>query len=373
MKLLHLVIDDKFTYAARDNFDKFDAVDNDWLVVSSSKFTYLKLCDFEQISLRGTTLPGFKDSLGQSDFIIVHSLLREHCDFINNNPHHTYVWIGMGFDYYEYIDSDIFLPFSKRNQLFSSPLKSIDHFLGTYLKFKLSTAEKRRKAIGCISFFAPVLPGEFTGVYSVFKHLEYIEWNYGTSSSIIDESLVLNDDANSILIGNSSDPSNNHYEVVDMLSSLNLVDREIILPLSYGSPAYKKRLLKKLKAFDNLTFNVLEGFMPKNEYFNLLSGCDVVIMNHVRQQAGANIGVMLYMGAKVFLNSKSPFHEFYKSKGAVIYTIEDIEKDSSILYRKLDDESVQVNRDVVSSTASRENTDRKTKSLIQTLMDYQSA
>ncbi|MEY8215684.1 MAG: TDP-N-acetylfucosamine:lipid II N-acetylfucosaminyltransferase, partial [Colwellia sp.] len=228
--------------------------------------------------------------------------------------------------------------------------------------------EKRRKAINAVSFFAPVLPREFSGVKYVFNHLNYVEWNYGSSASVLTEDLVINEGSNSILIGNSSDPSNNHYEVIEMLSSLDVVDRNIILPLSYGSIRYKKKLLCSIKTFDSLSFKILDGFMPKDRYFDLLSDCGVVIMNHVRQQAGANIGVMLFMGAKVFLNSKSPFYEFYKSLGAIIYTVDDIKEEPSMLNSRLDKESIQINRDVVSGVVSQDNTDRKTVSLIKTLM-----
>lgn len=372
MKLLHLVVDDKFTYAARENFDKYEAVDSDWLVVTSSEFKCLKADEFEKISARETMLPCFKERLKNYDVIVVHSLSREHCDVINNNPH-KYLWIGMGYDYYEYIDKNIYLPFSIKTQRLPTIKNNIESLLGRYLKLGWVMPEKRRKAINAVSFFAPVLPGEFLSVKRAFNHLKYVEWNYGSSASILTEDLVLNEGSNSILIGNSSDPSNNHYEVIDMLSSLGVVDRNIILPLSYGSVRYKRKLLCSIKAFDSFNFEILNGLIPKEEYFNLLSDCGVVIMNHVRQQAGANIGVMLFMGAKVFLNHKSPFYDFYKSLGAIIYTVDDIKEEPSILNGRLDKESIQKNREIVSRIGRQDNTDRKTLALIKTLMSSKSS
>jgi dTDP-N-acetylfucosamine:lipid II N-acetylfucosaminyltransferase len=372
MKLLHLVVDDKFTTAARENFDKHEAVDNHWLVVASGDLTYLNSSEFEKVSVRESLLPSFKCRLKNYDFVIVHSLSSEHCDIININPH-NYLWIGMGYDYYEYIEKNIYLPFSKKVQRLPVVKKKIESLLVQYLKLDWAMPEKRRKAINSISFFAPVLPDEFSGVKRIFTHLEYIEWNYGASATLLTDELLLKREAGSILIGNSSDPSNNHFEVIELLSSLGVSDNDIILPLSYGSVRYKKKLLNSIKGFDNLTFKVLDGFMPKESYFDLLTDCGVVIMNHVRQQAGANINVMLFMGAKVFLNSKSPFYEYYKSQGAVIYTVDDIKNDPSILKGRLDKESIKTNRDIVNYFANQGNINRKTASLIMTLKSSKQA
>mgnify|MGYP000231361671 CR=1 FL=1 len=372
MKLLHLVLDDKFTYSACDNFNKFESVDNSWVVIASGDLTYLKGSEFKKVSAREALLPDFKKFIKDFDFVIVHSLSKEHCDIVNGNPH-NYLWVGMGFDYYEYINIDIYLSFSKRAEMYFVFKQKVKLFLSKFLKLNFGLAGNRYRAINLISHFAPVLPGEYSGVKRIFNHLKYVEWNYGSGTSLLSNNLELKSDAGSILIGNSSDPSNNHYEVIEMLSSLNVADRDIILPLSYGSVSYKKKLLNKIKTFDDFNFQVLEGFMPKEKYFDLLSDCGVVIMNHIRQQAGANISVMLFMGAKVFLNSKSPFYDLYKSKGAVIYSTDDMVRDPELLNGRLDSKSILLNRSIVNGFSKREAIDRKTELLIDTLRGFKAS
>ena len=55
-------------------------------------------------------------------------------------------------------------------------------------------------------------------------------------------------------------------------------------------------------------------FMPdvKTE-MDKLEWCDTLIFNHIRQQGVGNIITLGYLGAKIYLNKKSPVFEFYKN------------------------------------------------------------
>jgi hypothetical protein len=58
--------------------------------------------------------------------------------------------------------------------------------------------------------------------------------------------------------------------------------------------------------------------MPLDEYNDLVAGCDVVIMNHRRQQALGNIGTALNAGATVYLDEANPVYEFFRRSGASV-------------------------------------------------------
>lgn len=366
MKLLHLVPDDKFTHAAFENFSKQAGVDCSWLVVASNELKYLKAENFKTISFKNTKLKEFKDYLSRFDFVIVHSLSEVHCKIIINNPH-RYVWVGMGYDYYEYVERDVHIGFSKKVNFLEVGLKRAVRSVFKNANFDFPSENLKSEAISKVMFFAPVLPNEFFPVKKIFKNLEYIEWNYGSLAKSLTNDMSLKEGANSILLGNSSDSSNNHVQILDTLSELNMSGRRIVLPLNYGSKVYKKLFLRKLKKYQTLDLNVLNDFMPKDKYFDYISGCDVVIMNHVRQQAGANIAIALFMGAKVFLNKKSPFFDFYVNKGAILFSVEEISKSPKIIAERLCQDDVKRNREVVLSVSSQENTDRKTAGLIECL------
>lgn len=366
MKLLHLASDDKFTHAAFDNFNKQAGADCTWLVVTSNELEYLKAEDFETISFNNAKLKEFKDYLSRFDFVIVHSLSEVHCKIIIDNPH-RYVWIGMGYDYYGYVERDVHIGFSKKVNFLEVGLKRAIRSIFKNASFDFPSENLKSEAISKVMFFAPVLPNEFFPVKKIFNNLEYIEWNYGSLAKSLTDDMGLKEGANSILLGNSSDSSNNHVQVLDTLSELNMSDRRIVLPLNYGSKVYKKLFLRKLRRYQTLNLDVLNDFMPKDQYFDYISGCDVVIMNHVRQQAGANIAIALFMGAKVFLNRKSPFYDFYTNKGAILFSVEEISKSPEVIKGRLCQDDVRRNREVVLSVSSQENTDRKTAGLIECL------
>ena len=45
---------------------------------------------------------------------------------------------------------------------------------------------------------------------------------------------------NNILLGNSSTETNNHLDVLFLLQNEGIIDRKLILPLSYGSDLYRQ-------------------------------------------------------------------------------------------------------------------------------------
>ena len=161
--------------------------------------------------------------------------------------------------------------------------------------------------------------------------------------------------------------TNNHVEVFDFLEgSLSLIEsRKIIVPLSYGDKGYANKMVDiGVKKIGN-NFHPLIEFMPMSSYVELVSSCSHVIMNHIRQQSVGNIIIMMYLGAVVFIRKESPVYTFFKSKNAYIYSIQELEKDKSLLTIKLTKEQIEDNRSILHSYWSEEITNEKTANLIK--------
>ena len=77
-------------------------------------------------------------------------------------------------------------------------------------------------------------------------------------------------------------------------------------------------------------FRPILNFLSLKEYNNIVSSCGILIFNHVRQQGVANIISLGYLGAKLFLNKKSPVYKYYKDLGVDINTIQDITEEQLI-------------------------------------------
>lgn len=130
-------------------------------------------------------------------------------------------------------------------------------------------------------------------------------------------------DGEDILIGNSATPTNNHLELFDELGRLDLGDRRLIAPLSYGNSRYGDMIARiGVKRFGR-RFVPLRSYMPPEEYYGYLRRCGTVIMNHVRQQAGTTVATALYKGAKVYLRDENPLLSFYRKMGIRVSSVPD--------------------------------------------------
>ncbi len=130
---------------------------------------------------------------------------------------------------------------------------------------------------------------------------------------------------NLIWVGNSASYTNNHLYAFEFLSQLDIKNRIITTPLSYGgSIRYRKDVQAEGRRIWGENFQGITTFLPLLEYNELMSLSEICIFPSWRQEAFGNIVVALYLGAKVFLSNKSSLVEYFQSQGISIYILEDI-------------------------------------------------
>lgn len=358
MKILHLVKDDKFIDSSIKIWSMLDKdVTHSYLAISFEKeLKYIKSNAVKVIGISVLNYKKIEEILCEFDIIFVHSLDLMHQWLIHRHKSHKYAWVGMGFDYYDILKPGA-LYTKKTKGMLNRVEKSKEGFLhklnsASFKKLifiiynKLSrTKVIKTEVIKNICYFAPVLESEFYGVKLRHNNLKFFKWNYGVTAFTLRDENVLEKGADCILIGNSSDPSNNHIDILDMLKG-KLKERELIIPASYGNDDYRTALKTFTSGYD-LKINILHGFIPLDDYTKILRGCGYVIMNHKRQQAGGNIAMQLFMGAKVFLNPENSFYDYFKSLGTFIFTIDDIKNDIEVLSRPLTEEQMKFNRSII--------------------------
>lgn len=122
-----------------------------------------------------------------------------------------------------------------------------------------------------------------------------------------------------IQIGNSADPDNEHFEILQMLERHKNDDIRIYAPLSYGDPNHGHRVSDAGTRIFGEKFVALKSFMPLDEYLDFLSKIDIAIFNHRRQQAVGNIVALLGMGKKVYLRSDVTTWGLLEKSGARAY------------------------------------------------------
>lgn len=373
--ILHIVPDDKFIDMAYNMFEKATPNNNEFMVVTrQKKFKYIKTTPITKITRKAILGKEFENILKNYEFVVLHTLSNVTKKLVvNSSSNVKFLWVGWGFDYYCYVDKKLLL--EKTYILKEKLIKERNFFGKNILRQLKNTVEyytiyygikNTTKVMDKIDYFAPVLYEDYLLVKN--QHLEfkpkYIDWNYGTlEEDLVKEELHIS--GTNILLGNSASYENNHIEAIDLLDRLELEGRKIICPLSYGSKDYADRIIaygtKKL----SLTFEPLKSFMEIDQYNKIISSCSVVIMNHIRQQAVGNIVIMMYFGAKIFLNKENPVYTFFKKNGAVIFCMEELTNEQ--VNNELTEEEKVINRELLKKHWSQKTMLEKTQNLIQTM------
>lgn len=125
-----------------------------------------------------------------------------------------------------------------------------------------------------------------------------------------------------ILMGNSSDPTNDHYRIFDILKRYKNEKIKIYCPLSYGDDDYAMEIAEIGKEIFGKKFVPLMKFMSSKEYFNLLTQIDIAIFAHKRQQAVGNIITLIGFGKKVYINKESTIKDVFIESDVIVYDID---------------------------------------------------
>ncbi len=373
--ILHIVPDNKFIDMAYNMFEKASPNNNKFMVVTRQKeFKYIKTTPITKVVRDKFLSNEFAQSLNNYEFIVLHTLSDMAKKLIlNANETTKFIWIGWGFDYYCYSDKELLK--EKTLQLKNNLIKSKDFFgkniLRKIKKFAKYASvykgiEDTEKIFNKIDYFAPVLYEDYLLIQKQFKNFNplYLDWNYGTlENDLIHEDLIIS--ADNILLGNSASFENNHIEAIDMLKKLDLNKKKIICPLSYGLREYADSVIKYGNKNFGMKFNPLLDFMKIEEYNKVISSCSIVVMNHFRQQAMGNIIVMMYFGAKIFLNKENIIYDFLKNNDAIIFSMEELTSKSINI--RLSEEEIDKNREIIRNYWGIDIMRTKTKELILTM------
>lgn len=125
-----------------------------------------------------------------------------------------------------------------------------------------------------------------------------------------------------ILVGNSADPSNNHFEILDKLSRFKNRNIEVFIPLSYGDPDHARAVIDYGKRILGNKLTPIIEFMESSEYRRFLKSIDIAIFNHRRQQAMGNTISLLGLGKTVYMRSDVSQWSLFKSKGIHVRDID---------------------------------------------------
>lgn len=123
-----------------------------------------------------------------------------------------------------------------------------------------------------------------------------------------------------VLVGSSSDTSNNHEEIFQQIYTFKDEIEFIYCPLSYGNyPIYKKRIITEGRRLFGDKFIPLEDFMGYDKYKYFLEGIDVAIFDHHRQEAMGVTLSLLSLGKIVYVNSSTTSYTSFVKRGFQVF------------------------------------------------------
>lgn len=239
-------------------------------------------------------------------------------------------------------------------------------FLKTLLENNFNTSYY--KAIAKMDFVAPVLPNEYEVIEKMGLKAKYVPFTYGCIEDLLGINMnnnVLN--AKNILLGNSANPNNNHIDIIKKLANIDLRTRKVYVPLNYGgSASYISKVIAIGEKSLGENFVPLKTFMPLDKYNQILLSCGTVTFNHIRQQGIGSLIIAGYLGAKIYLNKKSPAYSYYKSIGISVFDLKTINNKS--LNIKLSESQMDQNRKILMEKYSLNAVQNKVNELIDVVL-----
>ncbi|WP_299534713.1 TDP-N-acetylfucosamine:lipid II N-acetylfucosaminyltransferase [Ulvibacterium sp.] len=132
---------------------------------------------------------------------------------------------------------------------------------------------------------------------------------------------------NCLVIGNSRSYYNNHLDILELAGTCNQHKKiNITLLFNYGAEqAYTNEVRRKAAVLPQV--DLIESFIPFNEFISFYGQIAAVVINSYRQLALGNIFLAFYKGVKVYLNKNNPTYLWLKKEGMFIYEVEDLKND----------------------------------------------
>ena len=338
MKIIHIASDEKFINSAYSQFEEIYPGENLFYLLVKETSAPLKYVEKKERMVVVTndmaTLKKLPAKFSGADLICFHGLSYYSSIVLNRTPlEHKVLWILWGMEVHNNpllfpqrrnIGEETYRAYVKKSYLEKLKYLVKNRFRGILYRIRNQTASPNAevvKAIQRANYCGIMYKEEFEFVQrEVNPNIKHIKFCYYPIEKMLGnpEHYVNN---NHILLGNSGSVTNNHLEAFALLKRFDLTGIKVYTPLSYGDKNYIAKTVMAGETSLKGHFLPLVHFMPLHDYNNYIRQCGIVIMNHHRQQAVGNVLVMLWMGAKIYLNESNTLYLFLKRIGAHVFSI----------------------------------------------------
>jgi hypothetical protein len=150
---------------------------------------------------------------------------------------------------------------------------------------------------------------------------------------------------------------------------VELENRRIVTPLSYGSVDYRDWVEMQGREIFPSQIEPIRDVLPRDKYHLLMNRCGHAFFFHLRQEAVGNILVRLFRGARIYMLQRNPLYVWLRDNGAIVSSLEEIQDDcqrSSSRWRlnSLTQMEREINRKVVLKVWGQDLIDRSTRAIL---------
>lgn len=149
-----------------------------------------------------------------------------------------------------------------------------------------------------------------------------------------------------VLVGNSADPENNHFYLLEKLIPY-AKNIKLIVPLSYGNQTYADEVEAYIKTRFESDSCILRTFLPVEEYKKILKSIDIAVFAHDRQQALGNTFQLLSFGAKVFIKENTTTYKWMHRKNIRVFSVDNLEALGSDFLKPMSNIEIENNREII--------------------------
>ena len=361
---LHIIYNEKVTQRTISVFEEVFPHQNKFIVMNKKGVSSFDTSMYHSniVFVDGTSKEELRRAVGDAStyqHIILHFLNEFVAEALSKVNHPSIYWIEWGGDLYVNLLRPRGFTLYENETLFFKTTRPHIPVPIAKLLYNLKRKMVQRtivRFVKKVKYFVPdSMPGEYElllSYYPELSHLQYRSFFYYPIDSIIKDKDMISRGSN-IMVNHSASVSGNHAGVFKRLSELELGEKRIIVPVSYGNKIYAGYLEELGTSLFGSKAIMVKDFMELSKYNDLLCDCNVFIYGHYRQEAVGNILVALYLGGKVFLYERNPLYGFYKSLGITLFSI-DADLSSESISTKLSAEQINENKRILNDYYSLE-------------------
>ena len=214
-------------------------------------------------------------------------------------------------------------------QLHNAPVRRLRRFFRSMLETLLHGRfpnELFKDAAARVDLFLGLSHYEYSYLKKTYSYLpQFVQWPIAERKHYPEHFYHKSD---TVIIGNSRTEWNNHLEIIDIVERIECFKYiSFLLPFSYGRGTNYIDKVRTRVIRSKANISLLEHFMPREDYFAIVTGAKAAVFNNYRQMAMGNIFTLLNNGVKLYFNKKNQIFTWLRECGFFVYSIEDLETD----------------------------------------------